>query len=106
MSRARKTADKADRVDNRQRQKAQYRIKNWPAYDRGLIARGAITLWLHDEVIAKWPGKGKIFHDLVIQCALSLRVLLRLALPQTEGLLRSLLQLLDLTLRVPHYSTL
>lgn len=109
MSKNRQGAAKADRVERRRQPNVRYRITNWPAYNQSLIARGAVTLWLHDEVIARShdvTGTGKVFHDRVIQCALSLRVLVRLALRQTEGFLRSLLHLLDLALRVPHYSTL
>ncbi|BCU07708.1 transposase [Allochromatium tepidum] len=31
--------------------KATYRITNWPAYDRALVARGDITFWFDQEAI-------------------------------------------------------
>jgi hypothetical protein len=28
-----------------------YRIRNWPAYNRVLIQRGGITIWIEEETI-------------------------------------------------------
>ena len=33
--------------------KATYRITNWPAYDRALVARGDITFWFDQEAIIR-----------------------------------------------------
>jgi len=30
--------------------KARYRVTNWPDYNRALVQRGSVTLWLSDEV--------------------------------------------------------
>src|SRR3954463_1916254 len=46
------------------------------------------------------------YSDLAITTALTLRAVFRLALRQTEGLIGSILQLLDLDLAVPDHSTL
>src|SRR3982751_3912721 len=46
------------------------------------------------------------YSDLAIATALTLRAVFRLALRQTEGLIGSILQLLDLDLAVPDHSTL
>src|SRR5689334_25220301 len=46
------------------------------------------------------------YSDLAIAIALTLRAVFRLALRQTEGLIGSILQLLDLDLPVPAHSTL
>ena len=32
--------------------KTKYRVGNWAAYDRSLVERGSITLWLSPEAIA------------------------------------------------------
>src|SRR5690606_26240328 len=34
--------------------KARYRVTNWHDYNRALVARGAITLWIDEEVFAGW----------------------------------------------------
>ena len=85
-----------------------YRVTNWREYNRALVARGSITLWLHEEVLAGWRatgGKGRRYGDAAILAALSLRAVFRLTLRQTEGFLSSLKQLLGLAIEVPHYST-
>ena len=34
--------------------KTKYRVGNWAAYDRSLVDRGSITLWLSPAAIAAW----------------------------------------------------
>ena len=40
------------RKDEQQRQEPQYkyRVKNWPAYNAGLIARGDVTIWMERDL--------------------------------------------------------
>ena len=38
--------------------KTTYRVGNWPAYDRALVQRGDVTLWLAPEAIARWEAAG------------------------------------------------
>jgi len=88
--------------------KPRYRVTNWHEYDRALVARGAITLWIDEEVLAGWRatgGRGLPYSDAAILCALGLRMVFRQPLRQTQGFLLSLKQLLGLTIEVPHYST-
>ena len=40
------------------RYKTKYRVGNWPAYDRSLVQRGDVTLWLTPEAIATWEAVG------------------------------------------------
>lgn len=88
--------------------KPRYRITNWRDYNRALVARGAITLWIDEAVVAGWGaagGKGWRYSDMAILCALSLRAVFGLTLRQTQGLLHDLTRLLGLEITVPHYST-
>ncbi|WP_445638157.1 transposase [Nostoc sp. DSM 114161] len=39
--------------------KAQYKVKNWNAYDAALKLRGSITFWLDEEVIEQWRNQQK-----------------------------------------------
>ena len=32
--------------------KPRYRVANWRDYNRALVARGSITLWVHEAVLA------------------------------------------------------
>jgi hypothetical protein len=88
-------------------------VTNWPAYDAALQARGSLTVWFTAEAIAAWRAEPRTtrggqpqYSDLAIATALTLRAVFRLALRQTEGLIRSILQLLGLDLAVPDHSTM
>lgn len=88
--------------------KPRYRVANWRDYNGALVARGSITLWLHEEVLANWRatgGKGLRYSNAAMLCALSLRMVFRLPLRQTQGFLLSLKQVLGLTIDIPHYSS-
>src|SRR5215208_5129493 len=93
--------------------KQRHQVINWAAYDAGLRARGSLTVWFTPEAVAAWAaaprttrGGQASYSDLAIATALTLRAVFRLALRQTEGLIGSILQLLDLDLAVPDHSTL
>ena len=93
--------------------KTQYRVANWPDYDRSLVHRGSITVWPTPDAIASWNAKptkrrgGQQKHvDLAIETALTLRLLFQLPLRQTEGFLLSIFELMGLGLDVPDHTTL
>jgi hypothetical protein len=93
--------------------KQRHRVTHWAEYDAGLRARGSLTVWFTPEAIEAWRAEPRIgrggqprYSSLAITTALSLRAVFRLALRQTEGLIGSVLQLLDLDLPVPDHSTL
>lgn len=89
--------------------KPRYRVTNWPEYNRALVRRGSVTLWLSEGVARGWRaggGKGCVYSDLAIRCGLSLRAVFNLTLRQTQGFLASLATRLLPGLPVPHYSTL
>ena len=86
---------------------------NWPEYDASLRQRGSLTVWFTGEAIAAWRqaprttrGGQACYSPLAILTALTLRAVFRLALRQTEGLIRSIISLLGLTLAIPDHSTL
>ena len=93
--------------------KAVYRVKNWSSYNRALVARGSLTVWLDDSLWKQWydqrpwqRGAQFVYSDRTIEWMLTMRVLLRLPLRQTQGFIQSLLDLMRLALAVPDYSTL
>ena len=93
--------------------KTKYKVRNWSAYDRALVRRGDITLWFTPEAIDAWAptttgkrGAQAKYSYLAIETALTLRLVFNLPLRQTEGLLNSLLSLMDLELRAPDHTTL
>ena len=59
--------------------KARYRVTNWPDYDRGLVGRGDLRLWIADDALAAWAaprrrtrGGQARFSDLAIETVLVL----------------------------------
>ena len=93
--------------------KTKYRVGNWPEYEQALVHRGDVTFWLSADAVDAWkpapsgrPGGPRRFSDLAIETALSLRLVLRLPLRQTEGFLRSLLALMHVELGAPDHTTL
>ena len=101
----------ADRRRHIPRQR--YRVTNWAEYDAALRQRGSLTVWLTDAAIAAWRAEPRTtrggqphYSALAIATALTLGAVLRLALRQTEGLIRSIIHLLGLDLAVPDHSTL
>ena len=92
--------------------KTKYRVANWPAYNRALVRRGDMTVWLSSEAIAAWPasrsghrGGQRRYSDLAIETALTLRLLYHLPLRQAEGCLHALFGIMRLDLSVPDYTT-
>ena len=93
--------------------KTQYHVGNWPAYDRALVQRGDITVWLAPDAIATWEAVGvgkrggqRQYSDLAIETALTLRLIFHLPLRQTEGFLTSIFGMLGLDLSAPDHTTL
>ena len=93
--------------------KTKYRVGNWPEYDRALVQRGDVTLWLAPDAITTWEatGVGKRggqlqYSDLAIETALTLRLVFHLPLRQTEGFLTSIFWMLGLDLSAPDHTTL
>jgi hypothetical protein len=92
---------------------AKYRVTNWPDYDAALVRRGALTVWFTDEAIAAWraPATGRrggqpIYSALAIETALTIRLVFHQPLRQTEGLLRSIADVLGVDIAIPDHTTL
>ena len=90
-----------------------HRVTNWRDYDTALRNRGSLTIWFTDEALAGWkaqprttPGGQPHYSDLAIETALTLRAVFRLALRQTEGLIGSIMRMLEIDLPVPDHTTL
>ena len=93
--------------------KTKYRVANWSAYNRALVRRGDVTLWLAPDAIAAWTprqigrrGGQRQYSDLAIETALTLRLIYLLPLRQAEGFLHSLFAIMRLDLSAPDYTTL
>ena len=85
--------------------KMKFRVRNWAQYDAGLRRRGSLTLWVTHEAMAGWraaprPTRGgqPSYSDLAIETGLMLRLAFHLPLRQTEGLMASIFELLEVAL--------
>ena len=94
-------------------EKARYRVANPSEYNESLRQRGDLTVWVSDDVARKWSsprrktrGGQARYTDLEIEICLTLRVVFRLPLRQTQGFMRSIVKLMGLDLVVPDYSTI
>jgi IS5 family transposase len=92
---------------------AVYRIRNWNEYNRALVRRGSLTVWVDQESLDAWNYRGParwgaqyVYSDAAIQCLLTLRAVFHLPLRATQGMAASVFDLMGLDLDVPHYSTL
>jgi IS5 family transposase len=96
------------------KRKPTYRVRNWANYNRSLVARGSLTVWVSPAVMASWtavPPTGKrghpqVYADVAIECMATLRAVYHLSLRATQGLLGSILELMKVTIEVPNFSTL
>jgi hypothetical protein len=43
-------------------QKQKFKITNWPTYNKALINRGSITLWLDDDSYQAWYESATLLH--------------------------------------------
>src|SRR3954447_2543362 len=92
--------------------KARYQVKNWREYDQALQQHGSLTLSVTPEAIASWHatatgrrGRSPLYSDLAIETGPLLRLAFGRPWRQTEGLLRSIVTLLGVSLAVPDHTT-
>lgn len=94
--------------------KKTYRVRNWSQYNKGLVNRGNLTVWISDEAIKSWyepeksgrRGASATYSAAAIEACLMMRSLFHLALRQTEGFVNSLFKLAGIALNAPDYTTL
>jgi Transposase DDE domain len=93
--------------------KQQYRIRNWPEYNAGLMKRGSLTFWVSEDVVEAWvshdftgnPGAPMLYTDLAIETVVTLKSLYNLGGRQATGFIASLFELMGIELPVPDPST-
>ncbi len=93
---------------------ARYRTTNWSRYSASLKKRGSLPIWLDKDMSRLAPpdgspGRPAVFADAAIQFCLTMKmikVLFKLPLGQTTGMMASLLKMAGLDWAVPDYTTL
>ena len=87
--------------------KEKYRVSNWPEYNRALIKRGSLSLWIPHNIADWWyAGDKNTYSDKAIETILTLKAWYKLPLRATVGFLESVFTQAGIPLRVPDYTTL
>lgn len=95
--------------------KQKYKVTNWSEYNKALRRRGDITVWLSDEAISQWfktdrvydgTGAPKLYTDFAIITCHEIRLVYKLPLRQSQGLIDSIFQLMGIPLSCPDSSVL
>jgi hypothetical protein len=93
--------------------KVRYRVRNWPEYNRALVNRYRLEIWLSEDVRQGWyatptgdRGRPRVYSHLALTFCLTIRALFDLPLRGCQGLLESLLPRLDLDWAVPDYTVM
>ena len=101
----------ADRRDKIPKQK--HRVTNWAEYNEGLGRRGDLTVWISDEALGMWSAARRTkrggqprYSDLAIELCLTLGMVFKQPLRQTQGFMRSIAGILGVEIAVPNFSTL
>lgn len=101
----------AGRRDNIPKQK--HRVTNWAEYNEGLRRRGDLTVWISEDALVLWVAPRRTtrggqprYSDLAIELCLTLGLVFKQPLRQTQGLMRSIARLLEVEIVVPDFSTL
>lgn len=91
-----------------------YRVRNWSEYNKSLVGRGNLTIWISEAAMAHWyeletsgkRGSSLTYSNLAIQACLMVKMLFKLPLRQTEGFVNSLFEMMRIALSSPDYTTL
>lgn len=91
-----------------------YRVRNWKEYNKSLVNRGNLTIWISEEALATWyeveksgkRGASETYSNLAIEACLMVKMLFKLPLRQTEGFVNSLFGMMQIALSSPDYTTL
>jgi hypothetical protein len=89
-----------------------YKIRNWSEYNRALIQRGSITVWVEEKFLKNWisfshtgkTGRPETYSDDAILMLLVLREVFKLTLRSLQGFAKSLFQMMNLNLPIPCYT--
>ena len=89
-----------------------HKNRDWSKYNKSLVNRGNIFLWVSPEALSDWNAKRRKcklgrpykFSDTSITTAATLRYVFNLSLRTCQGFLRALFQMLKIELDVPCYT--
>lgn len=88
--------------------------RNWSEYNQKLVNQASLTLYISDEMLqngGRYTGPHhhggiKLYSDTLIEACLLIKIYYKLGFRQTQGFVRSLFQLRNMSCKIPDYSTL
>ncbi len=91
-----------------------YRVRNWSDYNKSLVNRGNLSVWISEDAIKHWhnlessgkKGASNTYSDLAIEACLMVKMLFKLDYRKTQGLVNSLFSLMGISLSSPDYTTI
>lgn len=94
--------------------KKSYKVRNWSNYNKSLVQRGSLTIWFSEESLKNWFYDGKrkhggikVYSDMAILTGLILKEVYGLTYRACQGMIESILQLLNIKdLKCPNYTTI
>ena len=93
------------------RKKNSHRVTNWSFYNKALVNRGDITIWIDEEVATSWyyhgpgqQGAQYVYSDECIECLLGIKAVFKLPYRQLKGFAGSLIKLMGLDIIMPSYT--
>lgn len=89
-----------------------HKKRDWSRYNKSLVNRGSITLWLSPQALQAWKakkvkgreGRPLQYSDEAIVTASTIKHVFKLSLRACQGFLQSLLSLLNSSLKAPSYT--
>lgn len=95
------------------RSKTVYHVRNWSSYDKALVNRHSVTLWISEDVKKNWKHSGPkqrgaqfTYTDQAIETMLMLKEIYHLTNRGVEGFVRSLFESMEIDLPVPDHTTI
>jgi hypothetical protein len=93
------------------KKKDKYRVGNWSTYNKSLIGRGNITLWIESSTVQSWYYDGPdqrggqyVYSDECITALLQLKAVFKLPYRQLEGFAGSVIHLMGFEIEMPCYT--
>lgn len=93
------------------KKKDRYRVTNWSSYNKSLVGRGDITIWIEEQAMGNWYHEGPdqqgaqyVYSDECIECLLQLKAVFKLPYRQLQGFAMSLINIMELEIGIPSYT--
>jgi len=104
--------EKQETAKKQEKNKCEYKIRNWSQYNKALIQRGNINVWISDDAAKSWyseektgkKGRPAHYSDHLILTALVVRGVFHLPLRALEGFMNSIAAMMNVAMPVPSYS--